>query len=209
VQVAELRPGLWRWTVEHPQWEPGAHWEPDVACVFAELPEAVVLVDPLIPADPADAERFHHALARDIAAAGTPVYVLLTVHWHERSTETILERYGATMWRPEQPVDLPEGVTARVVRGADWIEAFFYLAPWQALIVGDLMIGDGRGGVRIPVDWFPTEEQDWARTELREMLRRATSDLDVDLLLVSHGDAVLEGGREMLERVLARGSTRG
>jgi hypothetical protein len=204
VQVTELRPGLWRWTAEHPEWEPGAVWQREVGCVFAELPGAIALVDPLVPADDAEAERFHEALARDVVRAGTPVYVLLSVHWHERSTEAILERYGATLWRPEQPVDLPDGVSARLVRGSDWVEAIFYLAAWRALVVGDLMIGSN-GGVRVPVEWFPTEEQDWARTELRDKLRGATSDLDVELVLVSHGEPVLEQGRAALDRALNAG----
>jgi hypothetical protein len=206
VQVTQLRPGLWRWTAEHPEWAPGAAWTREVGCVFAALPEAIVVVDPLIPSEPAEADRFHAALTRDVEQAGVPVYVLLTVHWHERSAETILERYDATLWRPEQPVDLPSGVTARLVHGADWVEALFHFAPWRALVIGDLIIGDG-GGLRVPVEWFPTEEQDWARSDLREKLRDATVDLDVELVLVSHGDPVLEQGGQALDRALA--ATRG
>ena len=80
MQVTQLRAGLWRWTVDHPEWEPGAVWERSVGCVFAALPSAIVLVDPLVPADPAEADDFHEALARDLEGAAAPVYVLLTVH---------------------------------------------------------------------------------------------------------------------------------
>jgi hypothetical protein len=201
VQVTQLRPGLWRWTTDHPEWSPGAVWAQEVGCTFAALPDAIVLLDPLVPREPAEADRFNRALARDVGEAGLPVFVLLTVHWHERSAEAILERYGATLWRPEQPVDLPEGVNARLVRGADWVEALFYLTPWRALVMGDLLVGVS-GGVRVPIEWFPTEEQDWARSELREKIRDATADLDVELLLVSHGEPVLEHGRDALDRAL-------
>ena len=88
------------------------------------------------------------------------------------------------------------------MRGADWVEAMFFLEPWRALVTGDLLVGDD-GGVRVPVDWFPTEEQDWAREGLKERLREAIGRRDVELVLVSHGEPVLERGRDALQRALA------
>src|SRR5919197_1156953 len=70
--------------------------------------------------------------------------------------------------------------------------AIFYLEPWHALVAGDVLVGEN-GGIRVPVSWFPKEEQDWVRTGLKERLR-ALLELDVDLVLVSHGDPVLENG---------------
>jgi hypothetical protein len=169
--------------------------------VYAELPEAVLLVDPLVPDDPADDERFWRALDRDAERMGRPVHVLLTVHWHERSTEAVLERYGAQLWRPEQPTPLPSGVEPLLVHGADWVEAMFLLEPWHALVTGDLIIEE-QGELRVPVGWFPTEEQDWARAGLKERLREAIGPREVELVLVSHGRPVLEQGREALERAL-------
>ena len=69
-------------------------------------------------------------------------------------------------------------------------------------MVGDLLIDDGEGGLRIPLSWFPKEEQDWARAGLKDQLRRVL-ELDVDLVLVSHGEPVLEDGHAALERALA------
>jgi glyoxylase-like metal-dependent hydrolase (beta-lactamase superfamily II) len=200
VDVRELRPGLWRWTAVHPEWEHGMHWPQEVGSVHAELPDAVVLVDPQVPVD--EPERFWAALDRDVERLARPVHVLLTVHWHERSAAEVLERYGATLWRPEQSADLPGGVRAELVRGADWVEALFFLEPWGALVVGDLLLGDGAGGVEVPVTWFPTEEQHWARTDLKARLR-ALLDLPVELVLVSHGEPVLENGQAALARALA------
>jgi glyoxylase-like metal-dependent hydrolase (beta-lactamase superfamily II) len=200
MEVQELRPGLWRWTAEHPQWDHAEHWGPEVGSVYAELADAVVVIDPLVP--PEDEDRFWSALDRDVERLGRPVYVLLTVHWHERSVEAVLERYGATLWRPDQSGELPSGVQAEIVEGADWVEALFYLEPWRALVVGDLLIDDGDGGLRIPLSWFPKEEQDWARAGLKERLRAVLA-LDVDLVLVSHGEPVLEDGHAALERALS------
>jgi glyoxylase-like metal-dependent hydrolase (beta-lactamase superfamily II) len=199
MEVQELRPGLWRWTAEHPEWGHAEHWGPEVASVYAELAQAVALVDPLVPGD--DEERFWAALDRDVERLGRPVYVLLTVHWHERSVEAVLERYKATLWRPEEKVELPEGVEPIVVEGSDWKEALFFLEPHRALVVGDLLIGSD-GGIELPVHWFPVAEQDWARTELKADLRARLLDLPIELVLVSHGDPVLADGRAALAQAL-------
>jgi hypothetical protein len=200
MDVRELRPGLWRWTAEHPDWDHAEHWGPTVGCVYAELPDAIVLVDPLVPADGEAA--FWEALDRDVERSGRPVHVLLTVHWHERSVETVLERYGATLWRPEETGELPAGVEAIVVEGADWKEAAFFLRPFEALVIGDLLIGSN-GGIELPLKWFPVAEQDWVRKELKPYLRSQLRELPIELVLVSHGEPVLENGRAALERALA------
>jgi glyoxylase-like metal-dependent hydrolase (beta-lactamase superfamily II) len=199
MDVQELRPGLWRWTAAHPEWDHAEQWGPAVASVYAELPVALVLVDPLVPTD--EEERFWEALDRDVERAGRPVYVLLTVHWHERSVEAVLERYKATLWRPEEKVDLPVGVEPIVVEGSDWKEAMFFLEPHRALVVGDLLIG-ADGGLELPIKWFPVAEQDWARSELKEDLRARLSPLDVELVLVSHGEPVLADGDAALAQAL-------
>ena len=49
--VERLGDGLWRWTAPHPEWREGGGWDPDVGSVYCETPEAVVLIDPLVPAD--------------------------------------------------------------------------------------------------------------------------------------------------------------
>src|SRR5215216_4900095 len=199
MDVQELRPGLWRWTAVHPEWDHAEQWGPEVGSVYAELPDAVVLVDPLVPAD--EEERFWSALDGDVERLGRPVYVLLTVHWHERSVETVLDRYRATLWRPEEKVELPAGVEPVVVEGADWKEAMFYLAPHEALVVGDLLVG-ADGGIELPVAWFPVAEQDWARTALKADLRSRLLGLPIELVLVSHGLPVLTNGRAALAQAL-------
>jgi glyoxylase-like metal-dependent hydrolase (beta-lactamase superfamily II) len=200
MDVRRLRPGLWRWTAAHPEWDHAAEWGPEVGCVYAELPEAEVIVDPLVPAD--DEERFWSELDRDVERAGRPLHVLLTVHWHERSVAGVLNRYGAKLWRPEEKSELPSGVHAELVKGSDWVEAMFFLEPHRALVVGDLLIGKD-GGIELPVDWFPKDEQDWARSELKPMLRERLGALPVELVLVSHGEPVLKNGAEALRTALA------
>lgn len=201
MDVRELRPGLWRWTAAHPEWEHAEHWGPEVGSVYAELPAALVMVDPLVPQDEED--RFWEALDRDVERVGKPVHVLLTVHWHERSVAAVLDRYKATLWRPEEKGTLPAGVHAEVVKGSDWVEALFFLEPHRALIAGDLLIGKAGGGIELPVGWFPKGEQDWAEQQLKPELRKRLAELPVELVVVSHGEPVLEDGDSALERALA------
>jgi hypothetical protein len=200
MDVQELRPGLWRWTAPHPEWAHAENWGPDVASVYAELPQALVVIDPLVPAD--EDERFLSALDRDVERLGLPVYVLLTVHWHERSVAAVLERYRATLWRPEEKGELPEGVHAEIVRGSDWVEALFYLEAHRTLVAGDLLIG-ANGGIELPVKWFPKGEQEWAESTLKPELRERLGRLPVDLVLVSHGEPVLTEGSAALDRALS------
>src|SRR5919109_536672 len=124
MRVQELSHGLWRWTGLHPEWTPDSPgpegWEQEVGCVYYKAPTAVVLVDPLVP--PEDSERFWAALDRDVARAGRPVTVVLTVPWHARSTEEILERYGGTR-------DLPAGVEELVITGTGGESERLYWLP--------------------------------------------------------------------------------
>jgi hypothetical protein len=200
MDVQELAPGLWRWTGEHPEWDHAESWGPEVASVYAELPEAVVVVDPLVPAD--EEERFWSALDRDVERSGLPLHVLLTVHWHERSVAAVLDRYHATLWRPEEKGDLPAGVHAEVVQGSDWMEALFFIEPHRALVSGDLLIGRN-GGIEIPVAWFPKDEQEWAERELKPDLLERLGGLPIELVLVSHGEPVLANGAAALRRALS------
>ena len=199
MEVQELRPGLWRWTGAHPEWDHAEHWGPEVASVYAELDDAVVVVDPLVPADEED--RFWSALDRDVECAGRPLHVLLTVHWHERSVAAVLDRYHAQLWRPEENGELPQGVRAETVKGGDWVEALFFLEQHRALVAGDLLIGRG-GGVAVPVEWFPKDERQWAATELKADLRQRLTSLPVELVLPSHGEPVLQDGAQALAAAL-------
>ena len=90
MDVTEITPELWRWTTWHDE------WRHEVGCVYVEAPDAVCLIDPLVPAE--EAERFWQALDRDVERLGRPVHVLITVYWHTRSARALVERYGARLW---------------------------------------------------------------------------------------------------------------
>jgi hypothetical protein len=192
MRVQELTRGLWRWTGLHPDWTPDQGgpdgWEQEVGCVYYEAPEAVVLLDPLVP--PEDEERFWGALDRDVERLGKPVRILLTVGWHARSAEAIAERYGG-----EIGGDLPRGVEGH--EAVHFEETIFWIAEHGALVFGDVVLG-ADGGVRLcPESWL----EHAGHAELKEALRPLL-DLPVERLLVSHGEPVLEGAHAALAHAL-------
>ena len=71
------------------------------------------------------------------------------------------------------------------------------------LIPGDRLLGDDAGGLRLcPDSWLRYLPSGMRQAGLREALRPLL-DLPVELVLVAHGEPVLEGGREAISRALA------
>jgi hypothetical protein len=200
VEVDQIAEGLWRWTARHPDWKPDSDWPPDVGCLYYEARDAVVLIDPLVPGDEDEGERFWRALDRDVERAGLPLAVLRTVHWHQRSIDDVLARYGdrgAVAWTREADGPPPAGIEALEVDRAD--ETLFWLPEHAALVAGDVLLGTDDGGVRVcPDSWLPKDADPAAfRESLRPLL-----ELPIERVLVSHGEPVLENGRDALDRAL-------
>ena len=164
MEVLSVASGLWRWTGLH------AEWKQEVGSVYYESPDALVLIDPLVP--PEDEERFWAALDRDVERATRPVHVLVTVHWHTRHSRAIVERYAARVWAPARaraavarragavtdpfrPGDpLPGGVQAFATARSN--EVVYWLPEHATLVPGDVLLGDGAGGIRLcPDSWLP------------------------------------------------------
>jgi glyoxylase-like metal-dependent hydrolase (beta-lactamase superfamily II) len=207
MDVAKLETGLWRWTGWHEE------WRQVVGSLYVETADGVVLVDPLVP--PEDRERFLAALDRDVERAGGEVHVLVTVFWHTRSTAELADRYGARVWAPSRgraAVARRAGRVTDAFRAGDalpgGIEAFataranevvYRLPAHRALVPGDVLLGDGRGGIRMcPESWLPDGV---GHRELAESLR-SLLDVPVTRVLVSHGEPVLRGGRKALAAAL-------
>jgi glyoxylase-like metal-dependent hydrolase (beta-lactamase superfamily II) len=218
VRVDELRPGLWRWTATHPEWTPEAGgedgWEPEVSSYAVQEAGTLVLIDPLVPDD--EEERFWRALDSDVERHGRP-HVLLTVFWHTRSTQTILDRYdGARAFAPaawpdearervpsaelfELGATLPGGIEARGTEHRG--EALLWIPAHRALAAGDILLGTRDGGLRVcPDSWLrPGVTGEMLREGLRPLL-----ELPIELLLLTHGEPVLDDARAKLAAALGQ-----
>jgi glyoxylase-like metal-dependent hydrolase (beta-lactamase superfamily II) len=194
--LTELRPGLLRWTARHPAAvdDPDSggpdDWPPDVGCVAYLADDALVLVDPLLPAE-AGATPWPE-LESLAAERGGRTAVLTTIRFHGRSREAAIERFGATTEPPAGVTPMPIAATGETML---WVEEH------RALIPGDLLLGDPAGGVRLcPESWLYYLDGvtlDHVRRDLEPLL-----DLPVELVVVSHGEPVLSDGRTALERAL-------
>jgi hypothetical protein len=197
MDLTEIRPGLYRWTAPHPDYEPDpkpdspADWPEQVGCVAYEAPDALVLIDPLVPDD------LWPALDR--LAEDRPVAVLTTIGFHRRSRGAVAERYGATTSRAKRT--LPDGVETIPIPRAG--ETMVWIPEHAALVPGDRILGRRDGGLRVcPESWLRYLTSGITGAELREALRPLL-ELPIELVLVTHGEPVLINGREALARALA------
>lgn len=208
--MTRIADGLWRWSAYY------GEWGDDVGCIYYEANDAVVLVDPLVPEDAAEAQRFWHALDRDVERAGLPVHVLVTVFWHARSSAELVQRYQGRLHvasRARAPVErrthaatdvfhpgdvLPGGVEA--LPSGRSTEVVYWIPVHRAIVAGDVVLGAAEGGLRLcPESWLPPRV---GHGEVRDALAPLL-DLPVERVLVSHGEPVLEQGHAALARLLA------
>lgn len=103
--MRELRPGLWHWTAPHPEWSPSSPWEQAVSSYALDDGERLLLFDPIAP--PSEIDEL---------AADRETVIVLTNPWHERDTQSIVERLGLPIYapRPETAEELMQkyGITA-------------------------------------------------------------------------------------------------
>ena len=201
MKLQEIRPGLLRWTARHPEaeaepeLESPADWPPDVGSVAYEASDAFVFVDPLVPSE---TEAFWRAMDSRVKRHGGRVVVLTTISFHRRSRDQIVERYRASTSRARK--SLPAGVQTVPIRRAG--EVMVWLDDHRALVPGDRILGDGRGGLRLcPASWLRYLPSGMTLSGLRDALRPLL-ELPVEMVLVSHGEPVLVEGRAALARAL-------
>jgi glyoxylase-like metal-dependent hydrolase (beta-lactamase superfamily II) len=193
VPLTEIASGLRRWTAWHDE------WREDVGCLAVDTDDGLVLIDPLDP-------------PREL---GRPEHVLLTVHWHVRSTKAphvwaheraarLLANRGVELTDPIRPGDsVPGGI--RAFETARLGEVVYWLPGQRALAVGDILLGAGAkphatdAPLRLcPERWLGKATHDDLRESLAPLLK-----LPVVRVLVSHGKPVLRGGARELAAALA------
>jgi hypothetical protein len=87
--VRELKAGLWHWQAPHPDWTSRDRWPREVSSYAIDDGVRLLLVDPLaVPGE-----------LLSLASDREPV-VVLTAPWHERDTQSLVERLGAPVFVP-------------------------------------------------------------------------------------------------------------
>jgi hypothetical protein len=85
----KLRPGLWHWQAPHPDWTPDERWPQEVSSYAIDDGARLLLFDPLsVPSE-----------ILKLAGDREPV-VVLTAPWHERDTQSLVERLGVPVFVP-------------------------------------------------------------------------------------------------------------
>lgn len=187
--IEEIAPRLWWWSAPHPEWK-------QVVSSYATVTDdAFVLFDPLVPED------LWAALDGDVRHHGPPA-ILITVHFHVRSAQEILDRYdGSTLWGHEPALTkmrrrigetksfkegdvLPGGIEAVAMHHMD--EAAFWIPSHEALLLGDSVVGkDGRAELS-PSSWLRKRETvDEQRASVERALERVPK-----RLLLTHGGPI-------------------
>lgn len=220
--MEELRKGLWHWTARHPEWEPGAEWDPDVSSYAVDDGDYLLLLDPLdVPSELLE-------LANERKTA-----IVLSAPWHERSAQKLVEQLGAPVYTPlpDTAEDLIRmfGITAEQAGDGSpdlvWllreqkgeahtykagdpfpfgIEAYpghrpndtmLWVASHRAVISGDTIVDFGEG-IHINERWL---RWDITLEKVIEYLR-SLLDLPIEHLLLTHGGPV---ERAVLEQLVA------
>lgn len=208
MQVDRLADGLWRWTAAHPDWTseegPYGGWEREVACVYHEAPDGIVLIDPLVPDDAADAARYWRALDRDVDRIGAPPTIVVSCRWHARSADDIRTRFPGARVLAVAPLadcavdallvdgaELPGGVRAIVPDAPDEARMAIVTCSCHGLLwLADYLIGGPTGGLtRTPASWFDAADaRDWMAAALPDVLRRAAA--EARIAIPAHGPVV-------------------
>jgi glyoxylase-like metal-dependent hydrolase (beta-lactamase superfamily II) len=201
VKFEEIEPRLWWWTAPHPEWKPssdrgGGGWQETVSSYALAADDAFVLFDPLIPSG--DEAAFWEALDGDVEHHGPPA-ILITIYWHTRSSQQILDRYeGATLWAHEPAAkwvgkrvaytdtfargdNLPGGVEPLPMHHME--EAAFWLPSHKATVVGDTILGRDGTARLCPPSWLRKQESyDEVRRSVQRLLK-----FPATRLLLTHG----------------------
>jgi Metallo-beta-lactamase superfamily len=195
--ILNVRPGVWHWQAEHPEWNAPEGWDEERVSSYAiDDGQRLLLFDPL-------------ALPDEILdlASNREAIIVLTCPWHRRDAPALAEQHGWPIHvPPPDPAD-PDPVQGTVFRAGErlpvGVSAYLGMEPndlllWvdghRTLVAGDTLLDRGQGLV-FPLDWADRgtgEPPGKILERLRELL-----ELPIELVLPTHGApadrAALEG----------------
>ena len=196
---------MWRWTARHAEWHPG-RFGAEVASFAAETGDGTLLVDPLVG---------HDGVLERLDAL-EPQAILITIPYHTRSAEALSERYGvpihghpAVAKRLERtkrlkPIEgeLPGGARAYRVGKPRRHETPVHLPSHRALAWGDVMVTTPEGELRLwNFDRVDDKRIRWYRERFNPTLAPLL-ELDLERILVTHGEPVLTDGSAALRAAI-------
>jgi glyoxylase-like metal-dependent hydrolase (beta-lactamase superfamily II) len=211
----QLADGLWLWTARHPEWHPG-EFGSEVASFALTANGETVLVDPLLPPEP------DPVLDLIESRLGERLTILITIPYHVRSSAEIRQRFRGqvetTIWghkacrkrlsedagfRAFEPGgELPAGASAYRIGKPRRYETPLLLPSHKALVFGDAVV-EVEGELRV---WSSERVDAGVARFYRERFNPTLEpllELDVERVLVTHGEPVLGDGRKRLEEALA------
>lgn len=196
--MKEILPGVYHWTARHPR------IGIDVSSYYLE--GEGVLIDPMLPA-----EGTGWWEGRD-----APTAILLTNRHHYRQSGAFVEAFGCsvhchrdglhefTAGEPVEPFEpgdeLPGGIVAHEVGAICPDETALELRGHRALACADGLVRFDEGPPGFVPDHLIGDDPETVKQGLRVAYGRL-ADLDVDNLLLAHGDPVLGGGRDALRAI--------
>lgn len=194
--MQELVPGVSKWTVVA-----GEHAIPKGA-FYVNLPEGSLVVDPVLGREELEV----------IKAQGKAKAVVLLAASHVRDTATFAAELGVPVWalavvaakvkeRVQVDRELVDG--EELLHGVKAVEiaatgemALYVPVAGGAVVVADALMARGGGEIgMIPPNFAPDQEA--VKASLRKLLQ-----YDFAALLVSHGQGVTAGGKEVLQRLI-------
>ena len=212
----QLADGLWRWTARHPEWHPG-QFGSEVVSFALRAGHETVLIDPLLPPQP-DGDAVLDLIEREL---GERLAILITIPYHVRSSEEIRRRFRGqvetTIWGHQAcrkrlaeaagfhafgPGDaLPAGASAHRIGKPRRSETPLLFPSHRALVFGDAVV-EVDGALRVWSDRSVDADVSRFYRERFNPTLEPLLELDFDRVLVTHGQPVLENGREELEKAL-------
>ncbi|HKY59971.1 MAG TPA: hypothetical protein VJP59_03075 [Gemmatimonadota bacterium] len=201
--VREIAPGLFHWSALHPE-------QGIVVSSYCVEP-ARVLIDPMVPDD---------GLAWFESRA--PEHVLLTNRYHSRGSAVFVDAFGCRVRCHRSGLEhvrervtaepfehgevLAGGIEALAVPGFTPDETALHVpAAGGGLAFADVLIRDGRGPLGYAPDGWYGDDPEPAKARVVEAARALLA-LDFRHLLLTHGEPIVEDGKEALKAFVGRES---
>lgn len=223
--MEQIASEIYYWTTPHPEWRTAGEWGHKVGSYALICFDAVVLIDPLLPAsdDPARAALLDEL--DGLAEGARAMEIMITIPYHTRSAESLYQRYAGTephprLWghkavakrllypstellsyTPPEPVT-HEGRVLAVpypIGKPRRYETPLWFPESRSLALGDAIVGVD-GGLRV---WQPGPfSKAWYREKFLPTMQPLLT-LDTERALVTHGPPLLTDARRALRDALA------